>query len=167
MSDSIIYQPRIGKVKYFCLKCKEPFCDFHSNNRKHCSIKCANESFKRPLRKCKVCRGSVKRNDHQFCSYICSEKARPRPGITSITGLYNRAQTSNPKSKPCERCGKEGQHRHHDDYLKPEKITWLCVSCHRKLHFKIGEKNNPREDSITLKKGKYYGSYISAGWPCP
>ena len=48
------------------------------------------------------------------------------------------------KSKNCERCGKrkpantiEG---HHEDYLKPLDVIWLCTSCHGLRHREINEE---------------------------
>lgn len=36
--------------------------------------------------------------------------------------------------QPCEECGDPKVHAHHDDYLKPLNIRWLCVSHHEKAH---------------------------------
>jgi hypothetical protein len=36
--------------------------------------------------------------------------------------------------KPCEVCGDEYTHGHHDDYSKPLDVRWLCPSHHRLLH---------------------------------
>lgn len=46
------------------------------------------------------------------------------------------------KPKLCQKRGK-ARHliAHHEDYSKPLKITWLCVSCHRRRHIEIGNKN--------------------------
>ena len=40
--------------------------------------------------------------------------------------------------QPCERCGETNVQAHHDDYSEPLEVTWLCHSCHRKLH--LGDK---------------------------
>lgn len=36
--------------------------------------------------------------------------------------------------KPCEQCGAEPTDAHHDDYLKPLEVRWLCRSCHKAHH---------------------------------
>ena len=48
--------------------------------------------------------------------------------------------------KPCERCGAQSQHKHHEDYDKPLDIVWLCVRCHVGLH--VGERDAETEGVI-------------------
>lgn len=44
----------------------------------------------------------------------------------------------------CQRCGSEDSvHAHHDDYLKPLNIRWLCAGCHKQWHEENGEGANP------------------------
>jgi len=43
--------------------------------------------------------------------------------------------------KPCEKCGKKAQ-AHHDDYLKPLQVRWLCPKHHAEHH------RNEREAKI-------------------
>jgi ribosomal protein S27AE len=42
--------------------------------------------------------------------------------------------------KPCERCGAEKVHAHHEDYTKPLDVMWLCQSCHMKHHLHGGAR---------------------------
>jgi hypothetical protein len=43
---------------------------------------------------------------------------------------------------PCEICGKEKTDAHHDDYLKPLNVRWLCSEHHHQWHAKNGEALN-------------------------
>ena len=46
-------------------------------------------------------------------------------------------------SEGCESCGSDGKtHAHHDDYLKPLNIRWLCPSCHSEWHKENGQGLN-------------------------
>jgi len=46
--------------------------------------------------------------------------------------------------KPCEICGSpENIHAHHDDYLEPLNVRWLCSAHHSQWHAKNGEAKNP------------------------
>lgn len=45
--------------------------------------------------------------------------------------------------EPCEVCGStESIHAHHDDYLKPLNVRWLCQVHHRQWHDENGEGLN-------------------------
>lgn len=35
---------------------------------------------------------------------------------------------------PCEVCGRETVHAHHDDYSKPLQVRWLCIAHHAEHH---------------------------------
>lgn len=35
---------------------------------------------------------------------------------------------------PCERCGDENTHAHHDDYSRPLEVMWLCPKHHKARH---------------------------------
>lgn len=45
--------------------------------------------------------------------------------------------------EPCENCGAEPTHAHHDDYAKPLNVRWLCPPCHSQWHRDNGEGKNP------------------------
>ncbi len=51
--------------------------------------------------------------------------------------------TGNLTKKPCEICGTENTHAHHDDYSRPLDIRWLCSNHHRQWHKENGEGLNP------------------------
>lgn len=38
------------------------------------------------------------------------------------------------KEQPCVICGKPNVIAHHEDYLYPLRVVWLCASCHTKVH---------------------------------
>lgn len=46
------------------------------------------------------------------------------------------------KRQPCEICGKSKVHAHHDDYLKPLNVRWLCQAHHSQWHRDNGEGKN-------------------------
>lgn len=52
-------------------------------------------------------------------------------------------QVGNLERKPCEECENPKTHAHHDDYLKPLDIRWLCDKCHNQWHKENGEALNP------------------------
>jgi hypothetical protein len=35
---------------------------------------------------------------------------------------------------PCEDCGDERSHAHHDDYFKRLEVRWLCATHHKAYH---------------------------------
>lgn len=46
--------------------------------------------------------------------------------------------------EPCEICGcYDNIHAHHDDYLKPLNVRWLCSAHHSQWHAENGEAKNP------------------------
>lgn len=63
--------------------------------------------------------------------------------------INNRVRTGSIiKPDTCESCGssgisKKGIHGHHDDYLKPDVVRWLCAKCHHRWHATHGEALNP------------------------
>jgi ribosomal protein S27AE len=47
--------------------------------------------------------------------------------------------------EPCCKCGSsESIHAHHDDYLKPMNVRWMCAGCHSQWHKLNGEGLNAR-----------------------
>ena len=46
------------------------------------------------------------------------------------------------EKKPCEVCGSAQVHAHHDDYMKPLEVRWLCPAHHKQWHDENGEGKN-------------------------
>ena len=44
--------------------------------------------------------------------------------------------------EPCEVCGSEVVHAHHDDYAEPLSVRWLCDEHHNQWHMENGEGLN-------------------------
>ena len=60
------------------------------------------------------------------------------------TKVNNEKRKGNLVEKPCEICGSTDRiHAHHDDYLEPLNIRWLCAVHHHQWHSKHGEAKNP------------------------
>lgn len=63
--------------------------------------------------------------------------------------------------KPCEVCGLNNVHAHHDDYTRPLNIRWLCPVHHKEWHMthepKHGavDKEMTKEDRKKIKDGLY------------
>ena len=100
----------------------------------------ASEFWRNPVLKdglmssCKVC--ARKRQAVSFWEWQRSEMER-HPEKVMARRLVREALKSGKLIKPihCEACGKElPLHAHHTDYDKPLEVTWLCQSCHVKLH---------------------------------
>jgi len=61
-------------------------------------------------------------------------------GAHHITG--NAIRDGKLQKQPCEVCGAEQVHAHHDDYAKPLEVRWLCPQHHQEWHDKHGEGKN-------------------------
>lgn len=36
--------------------------------------------------------------------------------------------------QPCEKCGDPNSQAHHEDYSKPQVVSWMCAKCHAAEH---------------------------------
>lgn len=55
--------------------------------------------------------------------------------VRAHTAINNAIRYGKIKRKPCEECGKEKSHAHHEDYSKVLDVKWLCSQCHKDAHF--------------------------------
>jgi ribosomal protein S27AE len=45
---------------------------------------------------------------------------------------------------PCEACGAERAHAHHEDYSAPLDVRWICQKCHSGVHAGSLRVESPR-----------------------
>lgn len=73
-----------------------------------------------------------KKNSESVAATIRKSEAR-NPLRRKAYSLVNEARKSGRIVKPtnCERCNATGRiEGHHEDYLKPLEVQWLCTGCH-------------------------------------
>jgi len=54
--------------------------------------------------------------------------------------LKNAVKNGRISRKPCEVCGNHKSHAHHEDYLQPFDVIWLCPKHHGQRHVQINEE---------------------------
>lgn len=65
----------------------------------------------------------------------------------------------------CENCGSNKEiDGHHEDYSQPLVVTWLCRSCHQKLHYmkdpgRVGRMKATRKQTQGLNLDDYQEFY--------
>lgn len=135
-----------------CFKCGQvkPLSDFykhkqmadgHVNKCKECNKqdvrknRSANVDYYRQYDK--------ERGNRQSYDYVVDYRSKNK-NKRKAHGIVQRAVRSMKLFKePCEVCGQaEGVHAHHDDYLKPLNIRWLCPAHHKQWHDENGEGLN-------------------------
>lgn len=128
---------------------------------KACGQEKPKDEFYTRAAKCKPCyRAAVKQNRLEKADYY-REYDRKR-GNRQPTGYLKEYREKYPNKyrshslvnnsirdgklhpEPCEVCGvTEKIHAHHDDYLKPLNVRWLCAAHHKQWHAENGEALNP------------------------
>ena len=48
--------------------------------------------------------------------------------------LYSALRSGKIQRQPCEVCGDQNGHAHHEDYSKPLDVIWLCPKHHKERH---------------------------------
>lgn len=108
---------------------KERFCSYACAGREH--IRALQESFRTPF----------------------SDKRERLAAAGLINMRVRRGHLIRPGS--CNQCGKKCKpDGHHMDYSKPDEVSWLCRSCHMKVHRKeqkIREHQVPVFQKISRK----------------
>lgn len=83
------------------------------------------------------------RGNRQPAEYLKNYRVN-YPNKYKATNMVNNAIRDGKLFKePCEICGSEDSvHAHHDDYLKPLNVRWLCAAHHSQWHRDNGEAKN-------------------------
>jgi len=55
----------------------------------------------------------------------------------------------------CHVCGSTGMHRHHTSY-DPEKLMWVCKTCHMKIHHEDGFRDDLLPDMTRTEAEKKF-----------
>lgn len=63
-------------------------------------------------------------------------------GQTAHNAVARALRSGKLARQPCEVCGNPKTHAHHDDYLKPLEVRWLCTPHHKAWHLEHGEGAN-------------------------
>tara|TARA_R110000787_G_scaffold56390_2_gene129641 strand:- start:768 stop:1175 length:408 start_codon:yes stop_codon:yes gene_type:complete len=75
-----------------------------------------------------------KRGNRQTPEYQ-RECRKKNPGKYKAQSAVNNAvRDKRLFKKPCEVCGEEKVHGHHEDYSKPLEVIWLCPIHHKEIH---------------------------------
>lgn len=82
------------------------------------------------------------RGNRQSIEYRNKYKAEYPKKYKAHCMINNAVRNKKLFREPCEICGKENTHGHHDDYDKPLNVRWLCAEHHRQWHAKHGEALN-------------------------
>lgn len=81
--------------------------------------------------RCKAYRDSGKHTEN---NRRWREKNREKVRAHGVLGYH--LKKGNITKQPCEGCGAEKVHAHHDDYSKPLEVKWFCPQCHKDYHAK-------------------------------
>ena len=83
------------------------------------------------------------RGNRQSKEYRIDWRLKYPKKYQAITAANNAIRDKKLVKKPCEVCKSEiSVHGHHDDYLKPLDVRWLCAVHHSQWHKKNGEGLN-------------------------
>lgn len=77
------------------------------------------------------------RDREAFNAYHRNYKKTNKEKVEARSIVFVAVRAGKLKKKLCEVCGKKRVEAHHDDYLKPLKVRWLCKIHHEYRHRKL------------------------------
>jgi len=114
--------------------------DGHFNKCKECTKKDVTTNRKLNLEKYRAYDRT--RGNRQHPGYLQEYRKRNSNKYRAINMVNNAIRDRKLFSEPCEVCGEEKTHAHHDDYSKPLNVRWLCAAHHKQWHLENGEGRN-------------------------
>jgi len=128
---------------------------YKTSKRKYCSMKCVEKPITNPLKTSNPTQYMRERMD----KYRNTEKGkkamkaaydrekRVHPDRVRIRYLFNEGFKAGLVKKPklCTVCGEKGTRieAHHNDWVDPFNITWMCSRCNKKAHREAKEITPP------------------------
>lgn len=82
------------------------------------------------------------RGNRQTPEYLVEYRERFPKKVKAQNMVGNAVRDKKLFKEPCEVCGCDNVHAHHDDYAKPLNVRWLCPAHHQQWHAKHGEALN-------------------------
>ncbi len=130
-----------------CIKCTvvKPLVEFYkgTNKCKPCTRFDVTANRKRNIEHYR--KYDRERGNRQNPSYLKSYRESGPNKYKAVTMVNNAVRDGKLFREPCEACCSEvSVHAHHDDYLKPLNVRWLCAPCHKQWHIVNGEGLNAR-----------------------
>jgi len=134
-----------------CFKCGQVKClsefykhkqmaDGHLNKCKECTKSDVHEYREKNIDRIRVYDRS--RGNRQGYGYVAEYRLR-YPNKYRAHSMINYAiRSGNIFPERCELCDRTDTHAHHDDYLKPLNVRWLCPIHHKEWHAENGEGLN-------------------------
>jgi ribosomal protein S27AE len=104
------------------MRCEIHNCDKVLWGKRFACPKCGSERLKKRR---------ANKGRHQ--STVAWDKNNPEKRRAHSV-MWNAILAGKLKQQPCERCGAEKAHGHHDNYSKPLDVRWLCSTHHRERH---------------------------------
>ncbi len=136
-----------------CFKCKveKPLSEFyihlqmsdgHLNKCKTCSKKDSVENRNKSIERYREY--DRNRGNRQDLHYMAEYRDKHPNKYKAHSMVGNAIRDGKLFKEKCEVCqSSKNIHAHHDDYLKPLNIRWLCAADHSQWHRDNGEGLNP------------------------
>lgn len=144
--DLTEFQIRRASKDGFTARCKKCLSDYdksRANNPERVKARVEyqkSEAYRESARKSsrKYARDNKEKRKESVDKYRDKNKKKYQcHGIVAYA-----IKCGNIKRMPCEICGKDKTHAHHDDYSKPLEVRWLCDKHHNEWHRINGEGKN-------------------------